>query len=392
VRPRQRLLGRYGVLHDADAIITHVEVNDRHGVGKFVRMIYHGEPRIISLRSANLYDGQHDLGDLSFCIRHENKARDAVFTRVIDTLGDNTVRRIVCIPYFPDDIRTALAVKEIFGASMCTYIMDDQNICTGDGIPDGLMSELLAKSRLRLAISPELKRAYETKYDHKVWYMPPLVPARFIPSRLIAPPAGKGRLEGVIIGNIWGAQWVNLLRDTVRHSDIKLHWYSNGGFRWLPCTKDSLIADSIIPCDPPQDDPLIEILRSSRFAVVPSGTLDENDDRRFLAQLSLPSRMPFMMAASHIPILVLGNRQTGAARFVEHFGIGLVANYDRQAFVEAVSYITRPEVNLEMRRRALVASGRFSDAGAAEWIWQSLARGQPIDLRYEDLVPHENSL
>jgi hypothetical protein len=73
-------------------------------------------------------------------------------------------------------------------------------------------------------------------------------------------------------------------------------------------------------------------------------------------------------------------------------GIGVVADYDRQAFVDAVSYITRPEVNLEMRQRALVASGRFSDAGAAEWIWQSLARGQPIDLRYEDLVPHENSL
>jgi hypothetical protein len=381
-----------GAIVDADVIITHVEVNDRHGVGKFVRMLYLGEPGIISLRSADLYDGQHDLGDLSFCIRHENKARDAVFSRVLNTLGDNTVSRIVCVPYFTDDVRTALAVKEIYGASMCTYIMDDQNICTGDGIPDGLMSELLAKSKLRLAISPELKRAYEKKYGHKFWYMPPLVPTRLIPSRLISPVPERGLLEGVIIGNIWGEQWVNLLRDTVRHSGIRLRWYSNGGFRWLPCSKDSLIADSIIPCDPPQDDPLIEILRSSRFAVLPSGTLDENDDRRFLAQLSLPSRMPFMMATSHIPILVLGNRQTGAARFVDHFGIGAVADYDRRAFVDALNYMMRPEVNLEMRRRALVASGRFGDAGAAEWIWQSLACGHAIDLRYEELIPNHTSV
>jgi hypothetical protein len=88
----------------------------------------------------------------------------------------------------------------------------------------------------------------------------------------------------------------------------------------------------------------------------------------------------------------LGNRQTGAARFVEHLGIGAVADYDRQAFVEAVNYITQPEVNLMMRKQALVASARFSDAGAAEWIWQSLARGEAIDRRYEDLISQEKLL
>ena len=380
---------RSGVLNDADVIITHVEVNDRHGVGRFVQMMFLGEPGIISLRSANLYEGEHNFGDLAFCIRHENKARDAVFARVLDTMGDNSARRIVCIPYFADDVRTALALKEIYGASMCTYIMDDQNVFTGDGIPDVLMDELLAKSRLRLAISPELLRAYEKKYGHKIWYMPALVPARLIPSRLVVPVPAPEPSQGVMIGNIWGGQWVNRLRETVRDSGIKLRWYCNGGFRWLPCSKDSLIADSIIPCDPPKEDLLIEILRSSGFAVVPSGTLDQDDDRRFIAQLSLPSRLPYMMATSHIPILVLGNRQTSAARFVEQFGIGVVADYTPKAFVDAANYITRAEVNLAMRRKALVASARFSDAGAAEWIWQSLALGEPIDRRYEGLISQE---
>ncbi len=42
-----------------------------------------------------------------------------------------------------------------------------------------------------------------------------------------------------------------------------------------------------------------------------------------------------------------------------------------------------------MRRNALLAAQRFTDAGAGEWIWESLARGEPIDGRYEDLMPAE---
>ena len=68
-------------LHDADVIITHVEVSDRHGVGKLVQMMYLGEPNILSIRSANFYDGRHELGELAFCIPHEDKTRDAVFSR-----------------------------------------------------------------------------------------------------------------------------------------------------------------------------------------------------------------------------------------------------------------------------------------------------------------------
>jgi hypothetical protein len=374
------------VLRDADAIITHVEVSDRHGVGKLVRTLFLGEPNVLSIRSANYYEGQHELGELALCISHANQSRDAVFSHVLNAVGQSTVRRALCIPYFPDDVRTAIAIKEIFGVPLCTYIMDDQNVCA-DGIPDGLMRELLAKSRLRFAISPELCQVYSLKYGHKMWYLPPLAPGKFVPSRLVAPPAETGSRTGIIIGNIWGQRWVDLLRDTVRNSSVTLTWYCNGEFRWLPCGKDSLVADSIIPRDPLPEEALIRTLREAPFAVVPTGLMDESDDRRFIAQLSLPSRIPYMMATSHIPILVLGSRETGAAHFVEHFGIGTVTGYDRQSFTEAVDYITRPEVNLEMRRRALVASGRFTDIGAAEWIWRSLAHGEPVDHRYEDLAP-----
>jgi hypothetical protein len=215
-----------------------------------------------------------------------------------------------------------------------------------------------------------------------------LVPSRLIPSRLNVPHA-PDELHGVIIGNIWGQQWVELLRNTVRGSGIKLSWYCNGEFRWLPCGRDSLIEDSIIPCAPLKDDPLVKMLRQSWFAVLPSGSLDERDDRRFIAQLSLPSRVPYMMATSHVPILVLGSPQTTAARFVERLGIGTVADYNRESFTKAVHHIMQSSVNLAMRRRALAAAARFSDVGAAEWIWQSLEAGEPIDRRFEDILPNE---
>jgi hypothetical protein len=238
-------------------------------------------------------------------------------------MGNHTVRRVLCVPYFADDVRTAIAIKEIYGVPMCTYIMDDQNVYCADGIPDVLMRELLLKSRLVLGISAEMCSAYEGKYGIKMWPMPPLAPGRLIPSRLHVPSTPR-EMHGVIIGNIRGEKWVDLLRSTVRGSGITLSWYCNGEFRWLPCGRDSLREDSIIPCDPLKDDPLVDVLRRSWFAVLPSGLLDESDDRRFIAQLSLPSRVPYMMATSHIPTLVLGSPQTAVARFVERVGIGAV--------------------------------------------------------------------
>lgn len=372
------------ILRDADAIITHIEVNDCHGVGKFVRAMFQCEPNIISIRSASYHGGRNELGELSLCIAHSNPSRDSVFETVLHAIGKHTVRRILCVPYFPDDVRNALALKEIFGIPMCTYIMDDQNVCA-NGIPDDLMRELLAKSQLRLAISPEIRTAYERKFHVKFWFMPPLAPGHLIPSRLCIPDTPPEPVRGVITGNIWGQQWLDLLRNTVRDSGVQLTWYCNGSF---PCSEDELRADSIVPHNPTEEDgPLVDVLRQSWFAVVPSGRMDEDDDRRFLSQLSLPSRIPFMMATSHIPILILGDRRSAAARFVRQFGIGAVSSYQTATFLEAVRDLMRPETNLAMRRRAFALSGRFINTGSAEWIWQSLARAEAADGRYEDLLP-----
>jgi hypothetical protein len=375
-------------LVDADAIVTHVEVNERHGVGVLLKRVFRGRGRLIVIRSQDHYGGAQDFGELRLRIGHDKTSRPAVFRRVLQEMERHTAARILCVPYYADDVRNAIALRAIYGAKLCTWLMDDQNIYAS-GIPDDLMAELLRESSLRLAISPELAAAYGEKYGCRVWLMPPVVDRAHILRELRPPPEpGREKPWGVIVGNVWGRRWLEFLRATVRASGITLRWYSRDYFRFIAGDRESLARDSIwIPEGPPLgDEDLIGVLRGAPFVAVPSGTLDESDDRRFIARMSLPSRIPFILATSHTPVLVLGDRRTAAARFVLEAGVGLVCPYARGPFQAAVERIMRPEVNLAMRQKALDLAPVFSDEGAAEWIWQSLARGAPVDDRFEKLM------
>ncbi len=379
---------------NADAIVAHIEINDHHGVGVLLLRLFGETPNLISIRSKDFYGGRQDFGAWNACISHQKSSRDSVMWNVLEALGGTTVRRILSVPYFSDDALNAIALKEMFGAPLCTFLMDDQNLFS-DGISDAVMGELLRKSSLRLAISPEMCTAYEAKYGCKVWFMPPVAPTRLIPRQLNELSQQELReRQPIILGNIWGQQWLELLRATVRGTGITIRWYNNGEFRWLSCSKDDLVRDGIVPQEgpPDPDEALVEILRRAPFVILPSGTLEEGDDRRFIAQLSFPSRIPYILATSHAPILVLGNVETAAARIVTRLGIGAVASYRRQEFLEAAERITRLDVNVVMRRAAFLLSLRFADLGAAEWIWQSLERGEPVDGRYEEMMPDPNGL
>jgi hypothetical protein len=378
----------YAPPQDADAIVGHIEINEHHGVGVLLQRLFGQYKNVVSIRSRNYYGGRQDFGAMHVCISHGDVSRDITIWNVLAGLRGATIQRVLCVPYFPDDALTAIALKEAFGVPLCTFLMDDQNLCS-DGISDPVMTELLAKSSLRLAISAQMCAGYEAKYGHKIWFMPPVAPARLIPKELNQLPEQALReRQPVILGNIWGQHWLESLRATVRGSGVTLRWYNNSEFRWLSCSAEDLARDGIVPQQGPHpDDTLVEILRQAPFVVLPSGTLEETDDRRFIAQLSFPSRIPYILATSHAPILVMGSPQTAAAQVVTHFGIGMVAPYQRQAFSEAVERIRHPDLNLAMRRAAFRLSPRFADLGAAEWIWQSLAKGEAMDGRYEDLMP-----
>lgn len=365
-----------------DVIITPVEVNDSHGTGVLLQMLFGGEENIVSIRSLDQYGGRQDFG-LPLKIVHGADSRDAAFARVEEALRGIAVRRVVCVPYQPDNVMTAIAIHGIFGASLCTYIMDDQNVAVR-GIEDRAMRELLEKSSLRLAISPEMRAAYERKFGLPFFYLPPVAPARMLPSRLHVPVTPPDARHGVVIGNLWSPRWPQLLRRAVRNSGVTL---SYPGGDSLADSADALRQDGIYPRPRAGGEELVRLLRAMWFAVVPSGTLDQFEDRRWMAEFSLPSRLVYLMSTSHIPVIVLGSRGTAASHFVEQFGVGVTSSYDRASFKNAVEYITQREVNLAMRRRGLAAAGRFVDTGVGEWIWQSLDRGEPLDRRFEDLSP-----
>jgi len=374
------------ILRNADVIITHCEVNDRHGTGVHMQKMFRDCPNILSIRSEDRYDGRQSFGLLALRISHPDADPAAARLRIAKAMGKSTAGRILCVAYLPSDAHSALALHEQSGAPVCTYIVDDQNICV-DRFPDQLLGRLFEKSGLRLVNSPEMREAYEEKFGMPVYYMPPVAPSYVLPRELQTPPADADPAHGVIIGNIWGRSWVKRLCRTVRDSGIRLTWYFPGDRRDLAVSSAELQACGIALKEPVPEEELVQVLRGSLFTVAPTGTLERGDDLRWVAKLSLPSRIIYLIASSHIPVLVLGNRQTAAARFVEQFGVGLVADYDRSSFQDAVRRITAHDENMEMRRRAATAGPRFSDEGAAEWIWKSLAAGRPIDRRFEDLMP-----
>ena len=377
----------------ADVVVTPCEVNELHGTGTLLLRIFRDSSSIVSLRTSNFYDLPQNFGAANFCLPLAQASRSEVLSWVKWWLNTTSVRRVLCLPYLPADPIVGITVKELFNVPLCTYIMDDKNVCT-NGIPDSLMEELLAKSDLRLVISPEMREAYEKKYRLKFYLLPPLVSDELLTRNPLHHVNGVKPRSCVLIGNIWGQRWLDLLRNTFRNSGYQVDWYCNQkNPRALTFDRADLARDGISLLDPIPESDLPAILSQYAFAIVPSDTLDGKSPPsvQAIAELSLPSRIPFMLATSHLPIVVLGHPETSAARFVERFKFGAVVPYDADAVRTAFKRLSEPEIQSVIRGRAAALSASFSARGSADWIWRSLEAGEACDLTYEKLMPPSRS-
>ena len=367
-----------------DAIVTHAEYNERHGVGLLIQTVFGGGEDVLAIRSRTVFGGEERFGRRLIQLSHQGRTRPEAYAATLAAVRGIRVRRILCAPYYEDDLRTAIALHDAFDAPLLTWLMDDQNISERN-IGDDLMRELLNKSRLRLGISPELEAIYEEKYGVPIWQGPPLVPARLVRTVAETPsPRALASKQGLLIGNVWAARWFDMLLHTVRDSGLRLSWSCSMGIRvngQLLSSRD-LARNGLDALGALPEREFVAALRSAPFVVVTSGTLDERDDHPALSRLSLPSRIVFALAVAQPPILVLGHPDTAAARFVARNGIGMVAPYEPAAFRGAVERIVQPDAQLEMRRRAAAMAGRYSAAGAREWLWDSLERGAPADMAF----------
>jgi FkbM family methyltransferase len=371
-----------------DLVITHNEVNRRHGTGVLLKNMFADGSRLISIRARDDYSADHDFGLRSFCLPSPEMSRVEMFKTLGAWLGDLAVQRILCVPYYADSALAAVATKALLNVPLCTYIMDDANI-HGDGIRDELMKELLHQSDLRLAISPELRVAYETKYRRKFWLLPPTVAPHLIADDWnLLPARAADPRRGVLVGNIWAQRWLDRLIDTVKGTDATIDWYCNNGSApgWLEINQEALAAAGIVLRAPLPETRLASALRDYSFAILPSGTLDGGTEHSAIAQLSLPTRVPFIAATSNIPMIVLGNPNTAAARFVRRFKIGVCCDYDSARLREAIREVTDGERGMAMRRNAFEIGRGFSSEGVVDWLWESLKKREAADARFEVLM------
>jgi hypothetical protein len=366
-----------------DALVTHDEVNERHGTGQLLQTIFGRGPELLTIHSHGFYGGRQATGLRAVHLPLGDVPRPEVYARALQASQGLRVRRVLCVPYYADDARTAVALRDLFDAPLCTWVMDDQNVAD-HRIDDASLRELLERSRLRLAIGPELRAAYEEKFGLPFHLAPPLVPAGEV--RAGPPGPGDGGGRPLLTGNVYGQRWLDDLRRTVREAELALDWTSPSAYRFERFELEALEADGIHPLGRLEGEAFRARLRAAPFVVVPTGTLAAGDDRDAVARFSVPSRMIFTLAASHTPMIVVGSPATAAGRFVERLGVGRVVPYDAAALRAAAGELAAPAAQAALRARAAALAPRFSAAGMAEWLWASLDRGAPADDRFEPLA------
>lgn len=379
-------------LTDADTIITSHEITSLHGTGALLQSFFSEIPNVLSIHTQRLFDSRESFGAAEIQLHLDPSiTREQLTEQVRGALNGATVGRILCVPYSPEELQIALVLKQLFKVPLCIYIMDDNNLFS-KGIPDDLMAEGLAAAELRLAISPELRDAYEAKYGVGFYMLPPLVrKTLMLTSPILRQSDYFQEKTGVLLGNIWSQQWFLQLRRTIREAGVKIHWFGNTRAPWLTYNPAELDVDGIINRGYVPEEQLIEELRSFPYAIIPSGTLDEHDDRPQIARLSQPSRIPYMMAVANMPMIVMGSPETAAARFVRRFQSGKVSPYEPQAFRKHLDSICREDEQWFFRRNAAEKGALFTLDNPAQWIWDSLARGAAMDDRFEKLLPRKTS-
>lgn len=368
-----------------DVVITPNEINDRHGTGPLIKRILRGRSNLFCIRSKNDW-GMHDFGDWNVCVPQKAATRPESFRRILGALEGREVRSVVCIPFLSDELISSIAIQASFGARLCAWIMDDQNVACRT-IPDELMREFLERCNLRLATHPELRRAYERKYGLPFHLLPAIVP-----EHLIGVTSGEvifREARGALLGSFWDQAWFDNTCAALTGSGYEIDWHGNHRSPWLTFPEEMLSRAGIRPLGVTPEEQLGTKLSRYPFVIVPAGTLDADETNKGVALLSLPGRILFAIATSNTPVLVLGSEQTCAARFVRHFGVGEVAPYKREQVRKTMERMRNPENQERYRTNAAAIAGRLSDRGVAEWLASSLELGAPADRRFEDFFAQQ---
>ena len=371
-----------------NVVVSCVEINSRHGTGLLIQYLFGDFDNLTTICSQQLYKGERVQSRIHHDLPCAGLDRHEVYAHVLEWFREGPPKRAYVVPFFDSDLLVAIALKDLFGTQICLHFMDDQNIY-GSMISNAVMDEALSKADLSFTISPEMRTAYQQKFGHKIYVLPPIVPDASI-QKSVRSESDPLRERGILIGNVWDHQWLNRLRKTVRESGFQVDWFCNNpdilmNQRQLSTLKSDLQADGIFLQDALWGEDLIAELRQRPYALMPSGTLDEGEATANIARLSLPSRIPFMISTSRLPVVVLGSKETAAARFVDRFQLGRCVDYAGTQLKHAVEAVTDTYAQQAIRERAASIGSQFSADKMEAWLWESLEQGEPIDGRFESL-------
>ena len=396
-------------------IVSSVEINSRHGTGLLIQYMFEDFSQITTVSSQRCFHGDRVRSAKHFEVPFEDLERSQIYEMVLKWFKSAPPKRAFIVPYYKTELQVAIALADLFGTEICLHIMDDQCLFEEE-IPDDLMDEAMSKSGLIFVISPEMRDAYQKRFRYPIFILPPVVPESMIrgPHSFAVPKLNLDQEEqrgirmflqtfrrkkpdtpnkpprGIIIGNIWNEKWLTKLQDTIRESGFEVDWYSNNPDAiLLSSQKDSLASSGIHLKSPLWGDDLVEELRQRPYAIMPSGMLGKDEERESLARLSLPSRIPFVMSVSNIPIVVLGSTETAAGKFINRFNLGAVVDYEASQFKKAVEHVLDPTVNQDIQQRAQKLSKTFSARNLSGWLNESIQIQQPVDNRFETVFAGE---
>lgn len=362
-------------------LITPNEINWLHGSGVLLNRLY-DPAQVIGIRSREDYA---DKGPFSGCLIHGvGRTRAEIFSMTMQCLTDHHIKSILCVPYYREDYLIGIAAKSILGVPMAVWVMDDSIIYQKE-TPARVAHELFDLADVRFAISPAMRDAYERDFQEKFYMLPPTVNTKSLAS---VPKADFAlNLEKKVcamVGNIWGTSWFNSLVSMIKKSGWTVHWFGKGSScGWLNTTPEALKEMNIIEKGFIPENDLPEMLKFYPYAIIPTGTGDDHDDRRGVTMLSLPTRMPFLLAVAQMPMLVIGSAESSPAAFVRRFGVGLNCGYDTNEFASALDLMADSAFNSECRDNCANNAVNFSDEGLSGWIESASINGMVPDTRFE---------
>ena len=366
-----------------DLIISAIEINQHHGVGILLQRFFPDSTNLVTLRSFSVYSGTESFGIGHHELRSVNLTVADSEARLRAILAPYNIRRILCVPYYREDFIHGLLARKITQAPLCTYLMDDQNVFASH-VPDHWVQSLLRVSDLCLGISPEMCAAYQHKYDCKFHLLPPLIERTEPLVPCYWQPDSPPPLKVAMIGNVWTADRFNQLRTLLRTADLQVDWYGNGSAAsWLPGTKEEWEADNIHCMGYLPEEDLVAALASYPCVLVPSGSLDQDDDNLSFSRLSLPSRLLFLHTRTDTPVLLLGSKESAAGHFILNLGTGLCSSYEAQDLRDQLARLLDPSEHLKLRQAIRRWAPHFILPDGGQWLWESLARRSPLPAAFD---------